>query len=1231
MSELIQYYNSNTINNTDMLKIYLRHWLTSVIEFDPLTFEPMTTTLVDICQNSLRVINDDEYFKETKRENHDFLYHIATHILGGGLPLLLSMLNTKIVREYEIMPLVNAREFDRTCMQWVARKSGRNLKEKLALDNKVLAVKRKQNYDTTENRLLKVLLKELQYFFDEKKNSFKLSDIENGEQELSEIIESWLTSETAQQIGYWQNLPPNNTLLQHKYYRKTWYAWQFLQRLDDFIKSDERHYQRNAFLVLHIQLLSKLMQYKEVRIAQSPIYVDYENFLIDDFINLRLENKIIKGFLVKNNQEDDYFTLSLHNDSYEVQLFDNNHNIQFFIKCKINKNHQNQLFLFSFSIKDGEWQSALMSSIDELVKQIMSGFNFFVKQKKSTTKTLLVEKAIIDLANTKITVSNEINRLYDLDNLIVQHWQNHNKDDIVFVGNSNALWIDEYVETFSLPYALGLSKDVQTKVIPIMVEYLKDKIECQRISCIVDDKFNDFELQILKQSLNMRFQNSEILPKSIASAFTLLLNKTNNQNATSFLFVNAGSNSVTFTLLKTSINDDLKKLGYQYPVWERYPSDVLNFESNLSEILSNKNKISDKFVDVIINNFNVNEVGASNISLINNDLFQHFELLKIDSRKIKIIERDFKNICDYIENIIQKNLDIKLITCTDNLHIVPKKYQNRLIIVDDIHQGVNFLSEQQQIFAQDTESLWKDHLPYMGIRIKTDLGYAKFDLVNDITISPKRGKKIAITVPNTFILPKNQSFYTFPLYLGDRKQADRYQATLHSPIFPLKQDTECQIELYYSYGAEEPYKLYFIIKDTCKKIQAKWGIVDDANVEYPMPDYPTPITKQELCEFNVRSGYKVNLIRDAKNVFKEIIDLRNHFKRKKRIWGEIKHINEERNFIFLRKDGCEYFLHITDFINEQDICELYQGQTIYFEAIKDKQGRDKAIGASVESDYPTKFYQNKFNEIYTKKIKRAMFSVFMITNDAKLTLDEFSDFKDEYERAIDAILSYQELEDVKINNELKVTFNKLLYCNYAYKSQFVDSVIDNILNDKYEVEIAYLLSDLSQDWQKRIFSCLVDSLTKKPQQPKVYQVLGLAFWRHSDLVLQPSDEQCQVILKGLIDMLDMFVGKSKTKKGNFYAISKYWQLVLALLRLRNRVGLKQTLSPSSADVEKLLDLLIQTEELVKSSGKPFKTYIDFSLDKPKEEKSSDFFYALRLYLTGDDGANAIRIKVNEDE
>ena len=50
-----------------------------------------------------------------------------------------------------------------------------------------------------------------------------------------------------------------------------------------------------------------------------------------------------------------------------------------------------------------------------------------------------------------------------------------------------------------------------------------------------------------------------------------------------------------------------------------------------------------------------------------------------------------------------------------------------------------------------------------------------------------------------------------------------------------------------------------------------------------------------------------------------------------------------------------------------------------------------------------------------------------------------------------------------------------------------------------------------------------------------------------------------------------------------------------------------------------------------SNNKKFRTYIEFALEKPQDEPSSDFFYALRLYLTGDDGANAIRIKVNQED
>ena len=92
--------------------------------------------------------------------------------------------------------------------------------------------------------------------------------------------------------------------------------------------------------------------------------------------------------------------------------------------------------------------------------------------------------------------------------------------------------------------------------------------------------------------------------------------------------------------------------------------------------------------------------------------------------------------------------------------------------------------------------------------------------------------------------------------------------------------------------------------------------------------------------------------------------------------------------------------------------------------------------------------------------------------------------------------------------------------------------------------------------------------------------------------------------------------------------------MLALLRLRNRTSIKHILSPTNELIEKLTYLLSETESLVQlqeSNNKKFRTYIEFTLEKPQDEPSSDFFYALRLYLTGDDGANAIRIKVNQED
>lgn len=121
--------------------------------------------------------------------------------------------------------------------------------------------------------------------------------------------------------------------------------------------------------------------------------------------------------------------------------------------------------------------------------------------------------------------------------------------------------------------------------------------------------------------------------------------------------------------------------------------------------------------------------------------------------------------------------------------------------------------------GQVGNKLWRDHLPYMGIRVRTATGYGKFDLVKDVAITPKRGQRIEIPVVNEFTLPKNQTSYQFPLYLGNKDKANAFQATLISPLFPLSQDTDCQVRLYYTYGAEQPYELYFIQRVEMKKLR----------------------------------------------------------------------------------------------------------------------------------------------------------------------------------------------------------------------------------------------------------------------------------------------------------------------------------------------------------------------------------------------------------------------------
>ena len=80
MNHQIQRYHTLQQAHTEKLWLidYLRHWLTSITEFDSMTYEANSINLVDLCQQSLAVGGYHAY--DHALPQHDLLYHVVKHI-----------------------------------------------------------------------------------------------------------------------------------------------------------------------------------------------------------------------------------------------------------------------------------------------------------------------------------------------------------------------------------------------------------------------------------------------------------------------------------------------------------------------------------------------------------------------------------------------------------------------------------------------------------------------------------------------------------------------------------------------------------------------------------------------------------------------------------------------------------------------------------------------------------------------------------------------------------------------------------------------------------------------------------------------------------------------------------------------------------------------------------------------------------------------------------------------
>ena len=995
------------------------HWFAVNVEFDPKTGDalpqPLSAFLTKIASG------------KNVEVKHDRLYRITEHARPSILRLFRS-LNENPRREHAFLPVRAVRELDASSFIKLSTRPGRNIREKLAGKPYLQAVRRFQSVDLTENRLLKAFVTRLLEMLE-----LRHKCLDEAEDELVVRIQSWLNTDEAHAISPWNNLPPNNTLLSHRDYRRIWDAWRWLQSLDDDIARD---FSQLGDRQKTMQIWNQYAQmYREGShyFADMPILFAYDDFKVEPWTSTPLTRKA-KG------------------------------KIKRFVSCP------------------------------------------------SVTQAACIDLAYLHPQFATTTSNRQENR----ENYLWQEWSNEDETVAMGLFDSDAAHIHPNTTTISLPDLLFSHDDTYTeehldRAAQAFTNRLSKTFQPDQLLWLVPDTLNDFDLEITRRNINARFPNAQPLPRSVAAVFEQV-DYAKLNNGFSVLVIDTIGGATTATKLIARSDQKLKK---QIPetkgfYWERCPTIILSRDKHQASQIDNLDMIT-----VDADGKWHNKTQPLKPSFIDQQTLRH------DSR------------------IGQFAFDI-------NISRSP------------VAGGVRLYDLQKQ--TEDIP-LWRDQIPELSIKVMLNGRYQRFYLVSrGTTVVPVRGQSISIPVGSHFTLPAGKRFYQFPIFQGENEDETGYSARLNSPSFPLKQNSECSLQLTFEYGADEPYKLVFTpIDKSFTPIRATWQRTEEIIItDAPAPGYPKPSSWNDL-----RHVPKLNSdeTRDLMEWFVDAVD---------RLYQDI----------FIRPRN-----------SQADLCSKIRTR-LYFPVIRTwRDGRSLSDGKC-----PRNFSHNAKDKI----------------ND------------------LSSLATLNEIPS-RIRDELLF----LLACMhkdapYECLQWITEQVESGHIRDPRAVGFA--LGDLSQRWQQYIFDQLVS-----PPNHSAVSVFAYAIWREQHFVEKFTISNLTALLNSILNRLKNLTPTRTTKKWAkrdwVRATAEPLELLLGLLRTRasDNTEIRMLLQPHQDITKKLAEQVDRVEDVITQSRASLFSRVQIDVKKPKGVRSSDLIYSLRLYLTGDDGANTIHITSISDD
>ena len=1269
------------------LMLLLRSWLTEVASFDPVSGHALPTGIIDVMDLVAKSMQDTALAGETK----DRIYRIVSHTQEAVISIV-KQLRDKILREYAMLPIYAAREVDSNSIRWLSRKPGRTFREKLSGKPYIKAVRRRPSVDTAENRLLKAFLFRLEQILLERQDALA-GFAEKTCAELLVALQRWLRSEDAAEIGAWGNLPPNNTLLQDKHYRKAWDGWLWLQQIDEHIKKDRIRIYWDILCFIYWNTLTLVNRSGRFRTVQQPVTLDYDNFSISPALPIR-------GYLFPDNSDTKetntpkQIAFQLSNERIAICVDEET------ISVQIDTGH------IVFKTKGAKQQLKL--SPDALIQTPQTIWPLLIDSPveipdlghKQNASLPPMADCVVDLCAIRPTFSKHTGSPAQLPfRLLQQTWTlKDGTKHVLDCGTTKAIALHPDIETISMRslflHHSTLSDAAKSSASMFFAEKLNDYITAERLTYLVPDWGNDFDLESVRKSVNFYFAESAPLPKSIAAIFawqsSAAFKNYKIDNKTAVLVIDSfyGGFSVTPITAKAAKGVQQKIPQTNGITWERHPSFIIEHKAILEKVLHNLGQATCPYPDKVIQLFGLEGLAweAGKLSIEENAKPFHVPRNIVDQciAEIKIQASDSDELKQYLNAIKHKTILVLPLSKTVKIDPLLHEFHNLAAGKQfDLVAGGLTLNKWQQIVKADDIALWRDHLPELSFKdIPQQISekffwWDDFNLVKDVSVVPRRGKPTDIPIKKQFILPVNsknpQNHYRFGLSIGKGKKELQFVAYLQSPAFPLKKDTACKLKMTYTYGADDPYELKFIPTDSkraaFKSIRVEWRsasageAIDLENL--PIPAFPARKTWADFQQFPKEDGKNFsNLLEWVKRDMEKICDIANFFdgEDSNRIydddvvdrWYWTKDRYREY-FCLLEYDFGYVFFHERNFdkfdpdadeisfdLEEQRDRDVYVARYV---------ARNVTLGRSIPKETTERF----------KKSLR--FPVFTIWNQghslAEPTVPDH--FRNTIHKAIPKILAIIEAENMP--DTLKEELFLFLCCLHQDAPDIVASRLLAAVKDKerlleYHRHIAFAIGAAELEWQQTLLQNLIDPVDHEISRSITLQALAIALWRSETLILKLSEADLTKLCTALPDCIQSDIKRltsaipkhrlqshlekglteadAQSKERGYQAntLCKHLELLLALLRSRGNQGkaFKQVLAPDNALTQKYITLVEEASKLVIEKNIQLKSRISLQIDKPPMFcNTPDLLYALRMYLTGDSGANTIVITGVRDE